>query len=461
VNTVLIGVMMYVGLQLLVGLWVSRRIRSEEDYLLAGRSFGYGLATFSFFATWFGAETCIGAAGRIYQEGLSGASADPFGYGGCLLFMGLVFAAPLWRRGLTTLADLFRTRYSPAVERLAVLMMAPTSVLWAAAQIRGFGQVLDASSSLGPVWGISSAAVVAICYTGFGGMRADVITDLVQGVMIIIGLGLLLVAMFPSVESFQLAWAGIDPQRLRLFGSDRSWMRTLEAWAIPVCGSVVAQELVARALACRSPQVARRSALLGGGLYIVVGLVPAFLGLAAAASGLKLDDPEELLPQLARTHLNVFCQILFAGALVSAILSTVDSTLLAASSLVTHNLIAPLRPAMDEPAKLRLSRAGVIAAGLLAWVLALQADTIFELVEGASAFGSAGIFVIVVLGLFSRWGGPPSALAALIAGLAVWGIGKVWAWPCVYLTSLAAAFTAYLIVGGWRSALTSKRGTHP
>ena len=110
VNWVLFGVFAYVVVQFLIGVAVSSRIKNESDYLLAGRSFGYGLATFSIFATWFGAETCIGAAGRFYKDGLSGGSADPFGYSACLLFMGLVFALPLYRRKLTTVADLFRER---------------------------------------------------------------------------------------------------------------------------------------------------------------------------------------------------------------------------------------------------------------------------------------------------------------------------------------------------------------
>ncbi len=185
-NAVLIGVLVYVLVQLLIGVLVSRRITTQEDYLLAGRSLGYGLATFSLFATWFGAETCIGSAGAIYAEGLSGGSADPFGYGVCLFLMGFVFAVPLWRRKLTTLADLFRIRYSTGVERLAVLMMAPASVMWAAAQIRAFGQVLSASSDLGATLAITVAAAVVIIYTASGGLLADAMTDIVQGIALVI-----------------------------------------------------------------------------------------------------------------------------------------------------------------------------------------------------------------------------------------------------------------------------------
>ena len=445
-NVVLLGIFAYIVAQLLVGVLVSKRISSEEDYLLAGRSFGYALATFSFFATWFGAETCIGAAGKIYEKGLAGASADPFGYGGCLLLMGAVFAVPLWRRGLTTLADLFRRRFSPGVERLAVLMMAPTSVLWAAAQIRGFGQVLGASSDLNVAVGISIAAGVAITYTAFGGMRADVITDCIQGIMIIVGLVVIALAVFPNGEALRAAWAGISPERLQLFPQTESAWKTVEAWAIPVLGSIVAQELVSRVLACRSPRVAQRSALLGGGLYILIGLIPALLGLAALKLFPGLDEPEQVLSLIARKHLSPILYILFAGALVSAILSTVDSTLLAASSLVSHNLVIPLWPGLDEARKVRISRGGVVIFGVVAWALALSADSVFELVESASSFGSSGIFVVMAFGLFTPHGQSIAAYLTLVTGVAVWAWGSlVGQWSCPYLISLGAALAVYVI----------------
>ncbi|TAM44020.1 MAG: sodium:solute symporter, partial [Gammaproteobacteria bacterium] len=118
-NGALLGIAAYVLAQLVIVFLVARRVRGESDYLLAGRRFGMGLATFTIFATWFGAETCIGAAGAVYKDGLGGSTADPFGYAVCLFLMGAVFAIPLWRRGLTTLADLYRQRFSPGVERLA------------------------------------------------------------------------------------------------------------------------------------------------------------------------------------------------------------------------------------------------------------------------------------------------------------------------------------------------------
>lgn len=446
-NQVLLGVLIYVGLQLLVGVVVSRRIASEEDYLLAGRSLGLGFATFTIFATWFGAETCISSAGAFYENGLAGGSADPFGYGICILFMGVLFAVPLWKRKLTTLADLFRDRYSTGVERFAVVLMAPTSVMWAAAQIRAFGQVLDAASGVGFATGVVLATVVVIIYTASGGLRADVITDLIQGGVIIVGLIVILFLVLDDIPNVSQVIKDVPPERLNPFATDNGILDILEAWMVPICGSVVAQELVSRILASRSPGIARNSCLAGGVLYILIGMIPAFLGLIAFKLLPDLKEPEQVLPLLAKEHLSTFFYILFAGALVSAILSTVDSTLLAASGLLAHNLVIPLSKNMPESRKLFINRALVVTSGIIAAILALSAESIYNLVENASSFGSSGIFVIMLMGLFTRFGGPKAGHAAIIFGLVVWIIASMNDFAYPFMASLAAAFAGYFLVG--------------
>src|SRR5687768_11788892 len=119
---VLAAIILYILFQFVVGWYVSRRIKTEDDYLVGGRSLGYGVATMTIFATWFGAETVVGASGEFYSGGTTGGTADLFGYAFCLIGMGLFLAAPLRRMNLTTTADLFRRRYSVTVERIAVLL---------------------------------------------------------------------------------------------------------------------------------------------------------------------------------------------------------------------------------------------------------------------------------------------------------------------------------------------------
>jgi len=443
---VLIGIGVYLIVQFAVGMLVSRRIASEADYLVAGRRLGLALAAFSIYATWFGAETIVGAAGAIYSDGLAGGSADPFGYAACLVVLGVFIAAPLWRRQYTTLGDMFRERYSVGVERFAVLLMVPTSVLWAAAQIRAFGQIVSASSNLEVEIAIGAGAFLVIVYTVAGGLLADAVTDFIQGIAIIVGLLVLLVVVANANGGFGTLPALIDPERLALFSTANATpLEIVEAWAVPICGSLLAAELLSRILGCNSAATARNATLLGAGIYFVIGLIPVAIGLAGPRLVPGLEEPEQVVAMLAQRHLSTFLYVLFAGAVISAILSTVNSCLLAAAALVSHNLIVPLRPAIDERGKVLTARLGVVAFGVAAYALALGAEGIYELVATASAFGSAGIFVVGLFGMFSRVGGAASAHASLATGAIVWAAGEYWLeWSTPYVAALAAALFVYL-----------------
>jgi Na+/proline symporter len=446
--TVAVGVFAYILLQFAVGIWVSRRIRDEKDYILGGRQLGVTLASFSVFATWFGAETVMGSSGRVYTDGLSGAQGEPFAYAVGIIIMGLCFAVPLWRRGLTTFADFFRQRFSPGVEKMTVILLIPGSVLWAAAQIRGFGQVMSHTAGLELGVAMTVAAAVVIAYTVFGGLLADVYTDFVQGIAIIIGLLGMLILIGAQTGNPVTALASVEATRFYPLGQNQSVLEFVEQWAIPICGSLVAVELISRILACRSADVARLAAPLGGLGYLLIALIPVYFGLIGPIVMPGLDEPEQLSLHLANTYLPMFFYVMFAGALISAVLSSVDSALLASASLVSHNLILPLKPAMAERAKVATARLCVAALGMFAYVLALRSDGISDLVEMASAFASAGVFVALTFGLFTRFGGPLSAMAAIGTGAGCWAFGKfVLDMSTPYLAGLATAFVAYVAVG--------------
>lgn len=447
----LLAIALYMALQFGIGIWVSRRIRTEADYILAGRNLGYLLCTFSIFATWFGAETIVGSAGRAYRDGISLASAEPFGYGLCLLLAGLVFAAPLWRRKLTTLADLYRQRFSTGAERLAAFVLIPGSIYWAAAQIRAFGHVISASTSaVDAEIAIAIAAGFTIAYSMFGGMLVDAITDVIQGVVLAAGLALVFFFVLPHFGDVAATVPTAGPPRAQLLppSGENAWA-VVERWAIPIGGSVLATELVGRLLAARSVLVARRSAMMAAGLYIAIGSIPLVIGFFGPGLVPGMADEEQLLPHVARTMLPPLVYAVFAGALISAILSTVDSTLLTSSSLLSHNIIVPVFRVADERRKVFFARAGVVAFGIIAYVLAIHAAGVFALVEQASALGSAGVLVSACFGMFTSIGGSRAAMATLalspIAYLVVGALGS----ETPFLLSLAVALVSYVLVAAF------------
>ena len=439
----------YLAIQLAIGAWLAPKIHTESDYLVAGRKLGYPLTIFSLFATWFGAETCIASAGRAYQEGFSLTSAEPFAYGITLMLTGVIFAVPIWRMKLTTMADFFRIRFDSRIEKLAAVMLIPPGVLWAAAQLRGFGHVLTTVTSLEIGTAIAAAAAFCIAYTVLGGLLADALTDLIQGGLLILGLVALTAVVVVDQGGISAAVAGVDTARIALVGPDvtPTFFGLLEEYAIPIAGSVVAVELLSRVIAARSPAVARNGAVLAGGLYLAVGIIPVFLGLAAAGLVPNLAEAEQFLPALALQMLPTAGYVIFVGALISAILSTVDTILLVAGGLLAHNIIGPAFHVTDERVKLRLARGGVLVFGVVALYLALGGRGVAELVEESSSFGTAGTLVVVSFGLFTKFGGPRAAGLTLLGGLAAYAAATAIGLPYPFITSLATAVVLY-VVGG-------------
>ncbi len=267
--------------------------------------------------------------------------------------------------------------------------------------------------------------------------------------MLIVGLGALFVIVINDAGGFDALvssiTAGAESVNAPRNGRPLSFLTTAEAWAIPVCGSIIAQELVSRVIATRTPTIARRSSLIAGVLYVIIGLIPAAVGLLGIRAIPNLEHAEQILPLMARQHLSIFFYMLFAGALVSAILSTVDSSLLAASGLLVHNMVLPMRASMNEARKITVQRAGTLLMGVIAYVLAMYAEGVYDLVTDASSFGSAGIFIVFVFGMFTKYGGTRTAVASLIAGAAVWIVSHyVFYFEPSYLLALGSALVFYM-----------------
>ena len=454
-NAVLIAIVAYVLVQFAIGAWVSRRITSANDYILAGRRLGTGLVAFSVFATYFGAEAIVASGGAVYEHGLRGALVDPFAYATAIIIVGLLFAKALWSRGLTTFADLFRQRYSPGVERLVVIVLLPGSIIWAAAQIRAFGQVMDANSGMGLKNAIVLAAVLVGAYSVIGGLLADSVTDVVQGIVVLAGLVILGTIVGISVGGVSAGLGEVAPDRFGLYDPEDGVLGTLEKIAIPLCGTIVAVELISRFLGARTAQIAGRATVTGGLIYLTIGLVPVFLGLMGPKLLPDVPDPEQIVAKLAEVYLPGLLYVVFIGAIISAILSVVHSALHAPAAQISHNLLETLVPALTDRGKLWAVRATVLVLSIVAFAISFSSEGIKELVETASAFGSAGVFVATLFALFTRFGGPLCAYASVGAGMIVWAAGKYGlglATP--YLFGLLAALIGYIgaaLIDNWRA----------
>ena len=455
----LIGaIVAYVLIQLAVGVWASRRMTGEADYLVAGRTLGPMVLAVSLFATWFGAETVMGASAAVAEGGLAQSRAEPFGYMLALLLMGLLVAGKLRAGRWMTLADFFRDRFGPTAETLCVIANVMVSITWAAAQMTALALIVASLAGLPVGVTLAGAALLVIVYTALGGLMGDVVTDVIQGGVLILGLMLLLGAMILRAGGPAEAIALVDPAALSLVAPDEGWLSRLDAWAVPVLGSLVAVEAISRFLGARSPEAARTGAFGGAGLYLVVGLIPVAIGLIAPGLGVGAGVGEKLIPELARELLSPVLMVLLVGALLSAILSTVDSNILASGGLLTRNLLDRLRPGMTDRQRLLSARVVTALAGLLAWAVAAGGAGIYELIEWTSALGTSGVLIAFLFGAWSRIGAGAAAVGAILAGFASNAVTMVWpalrgAEPMdrAFLLSVVVSLVAYLALAALQS----------
>lgn len=436
-------------------MWAGRGAKSETDYLVAGRSLGPFAVGMSLFATWFASESLIATSGEVARDGLAGARAEPFAYAIGILAIALFFAHRLRSGGFITIADFMRDRFGPPTEALAAVVIALSATTWSAAQLFAFATIIASASGLDFTTALIGATLLVMTYTLFGGLAGDVLTDIVQGVIIVIAILILFVLMVDASGGISTMLAAAPSTAWSFTAPGESWAERAELWLIPIAGTMVSQEALARTLAAKSPEVARRGALLAAGIYLTVGLIPVSLGLFGPQLGLPLGADEAYLPSLAEALFPPWLLIIFTGALVSAILSSVDSALLAVSAVMTESGYRRLAPDASPGAMLRAARVSTVTAAGVAAVVALQGESLRNLVLDAGAI-AAVLAVPIIAGLA---GGPRSgraAVAAIAAQMAVLGVLDWWlGWPGAFLWMIAAGAGVFAAVAAMQKGLAT------
>jgi len=409
---------LYVLVQVAIGIWAGRGATSETDYYLGGRRVSFLPLTLSIFATWFGAETILGSAAAIAEGGLSGARAEPFGYALCLTLMALFVAAPIRRGKYITISDFFRERYGKAAEFWSAIIGVIISVIWAGAQLLAIAAILETVIGVPGIITLLAATGIVIVYCYFAGLKGDIATDVVQGLFLIVGIVILFSSVAGRFGGLESLLASIEPEQLRLVAPGESLFARIDNWMIPVIGSLVTQEVITRFLAARSTGAAQAACLSAAALYLALGMLPVLIGLAGPHMMIPGAAGDNFIPAVALDLLPPALAIVLVGALFSAILSTVDSNLLAVSSLVSINILRGAHARRSEADQLRVARWTTVGAGVAALIVALSGSNIYELLAMTSIFGQGGIMVATMIGIRSTFGGAGAALSSIFACVA-------------------------------------------
>jgi SSS family solute:Na+ symporter len=433
-------VVLYLVVTIAIGLWAAKRVHNTKDYVLAGRSLPLYMNSATVFATWFGAETVLSVSAEFAKSGLGGIIADPFGSSFCLVIVALCFARAFYRMDLLTIGDFYRKRYNRPIEIVTSVVITLSYLGWTSAQMTALGLAFSILSdgAISLPWGIVLGAVVVLGYTVWGGMWSVALTDLFQSVMIIIGVTLVAwVVSDMAGGPGKVIAAAAEAGKFDFWpkSGTKEWLWFGSAWLTLALGSIPQQDIFQRVTSAKDENTAVRGALLGGVVYFTFAFVPVFIvyaGLLIApslASYLSAEDPREmqkLLPALILDHTPMWTQVLFFGALLSAILSTASGALIAPTALCTENIIKQFYPRMSDRQFLFALRTVLVGFSLAALVFALNSkSTMYDMVQNAYKVTLVGAFVPLAAGIFWKRASVPGAAVSMIFGLGSWGVAEL------------------------------------
>ena len=459
-NTILItSVVLYLLATLGLGVWAGSRIKNTADFAIAGRSLPLIMVVTTTFATWFGAETVMGIPARFVQGGLNGLVEDPFGAGACLILVGLFFAARLYKLNLLTIGDYYRARYGKGIEVFCSVAIILSYLGWVAAQITALGLVFSVltGGAMSETAGMIVGTLAVLIYVVVGGFLAVAITDFIQMIVLVVGMSI--IAVFSS------ELAGGTGNVLDMIQQKDLWNFLPEAKFTDIAffvgaavtmmlGSIPQQDVFQRVMSAKDAPTARTGAVIGGASYILFAFVPMFIVAAAvvvmgdSAMDIAKNDYQRLLPTFIMTKMPLIMQILFFGALLSAIKSTSSATLLAPSTSFVENILKNLRPGMSDKQQLFAMRITIVifAALVLMYAIAMEGTSIYELVSSAYQVTLVGAFVPLVMGLYWKRATTQGAILSIGAGIFMWVLffPQLTTWGEAFPGQLAGLMAAFV-----------------
>jgi len=414
----IVSVVLYLLVTIAIGLWAAMRVKNSKDYVVAGRSLPLYMNTATVFATWFGAESVLSVSVEFSKSGLGGIIADPFGSSVCLVIVALLFARAFYRMELGT-----------------SVIIAISYLGWTAAQLTALGLVFSTltDGAISLETGIIISGGVVLAYTVWGGMWSVAMTDLFQSVMIILGLGVIAWVVGDMAGGpGKIIAAAAEAGKFEFWpkGGAREWLAFTAAFLTLAIGSIPQQDIFQRVTSAKNERTAIAGSLLGGVVYFSFVFVPVYIvcagllidpSLGALLSAEDARETQRLLPAFILGHTPMWIQVLFFGALLSAILSTASGAIIAPTSLCTENIIRPLYPNMSDSQFLLTLRVVLVSFTFAALAFALRSkQTMYDMVQNAYTVTLVAALVPLAAGIFWKRANNTGAILSAVFGLVAW-----------------------------------------
>ena len=429
-----------------LGVWSSRKGTSTaNEYFLAGRSLGWLMVGAALFATNISTIHLVGLAASGYNEGMVWGNFEWMA-SFCLILLGLVFAPFYFRNRISTLPEYLEKRYSPGSRTfLAFMAVLGALLIHIGMSLYAGAAVFQQFFGIDVIVSIVAISLITSIYTVLGGLRAVVVTETIQTLVLLVGAVLitalaLLALPEHGIDSFAAFKAALKPDQFSMIhplrGADGrlnelSWVSVILGY--PILGIwywCADQTIVQRVLGARSQRDAQIGPLFAGFLKILpvfVMVLPGVIGYVLFADRIG-TDANQTLPVLISELVPTGLKGLITAGMLAALMSTIAGALNSSATLVAVDIVGRARPEPSDRTRIRVGRVTAVVVMLLAMVWSTQGDkftSIFEAINKIPLAFAPAITCVFLFGVFWPRGTKQASLAAMATGFVLGGIDLV------------------------------------
>ncbi len=413
----LIVIAAYFLAMITIGLVSRRKARGADDFFVAGRKGSAPLITGSLLATIVGGSATVGMAGLGFTQGLTGAWWLLVGSIG-LVVLGLFFAKKVRRFGLYTLPELVAKQYDRRIALAASILIVVSWMGIIAGQIVASGKILSVLGMGSPVTWMIVFSAVFITYTLLGGQYAVIRTDAFQIGIIFAGIFGSLALLMSRLGGWSGLQASLSSEQFAFpISSQFGGYELVSLLLLVGLTYVVGPDMYSRLFCAKDVKTARASVFWTALLIIPFAFCITLIGMGASALFPQIS-PEQAFPTVINEVLPPFLGYVVLAALLGAVMSSADTCLLTASTILTVDIVGRFKPSLSQRQILSLSRWGIVALGLGSLLLALALKGVISALLFAYTVYTCGLILPVIAGFYKKRlkVTPLGALAAIIGG---------------------------------------------
>ncbi|NJO91689.1 MAG: sodium:solute symporter [Chloroflexia bacterium] len=377
------------------------------------------------FATWFGSNHIMGNPEYFVTNGFSSFFSLVISGGIALFTVGYFYAKRLYRLNIVTVGDFFKTRFNQKIDFVVSVILVLAYPLWIASQFVALGYLFQNVLGVTFSTGVLISAILVIVYTYIGGMWAVSYTDMVQSILILLGLIFILIVSLNQLDNTSLLFQNKPNSFFSILPQNNvaAWSEYIAVILALYLGSIPGQEIYQRVFSAKSEKAAVNGLYLAAFLIVVIPIIPAMIALIATTIHPDLitaSVEQNIIATYVLNYTSLPIQILFYGALISAILSTASGALLAPATIISENIIRSQRPKIKDKHLLFITRISVILIAFVAVYFAFRNTNIVGLLVASLNLILVCIFAPMTFGLFWSRSSTFGAWSAIVVGGLIW-----------------------------------------